>query len=239
MQIIEKKDLRSYLKNLTVTRPVSSIQNHHTYLPDYKSWSKKPDHMYWLMSMQAHHMIKNGWSDIAQHITTFPDGKIGLGRSFDEDPAGIAGQNKGAVCLEHLGNFDRGQDKMTIEQRETIIHVNAALCERFGKMKIVYHHFYANKSCPGTNFFGGNNPAELNAYFLPLVNDEYLSFKLKRRPVRVDSLNVRLGPGKDYTKLREVKNGHVVTVYENQKGWVAIDKSKTQWVSGAFLGAEI
>jgi predicted component of type VI protein secretion system len=87
--------------------------------------------------------------------------------------------------LEHLGNFDSGKDVMLAEQRETIIQMTAILCRRFNipvnTQSIVYHHWFNlstgqrndgssnNKSCPGTNFFGGNKVIDCSTNFLPLI----------------------------------------------------------------------
>src|SRR5690606_30145174 len=114
----------------------------------------------------------NGWEDIGQHLTIFPDGIILTGRDFDRDPAGIYGANSGAVAIENIGNFDVHRDTMRKEQQDTILKTVAILCHKFdleiSTETIVYHHWYnlisgkrndgsnGNKSCPGSNFFGGN-----------------------------------------------------------------------------------
>ena len=80
-------------------------------------------------------------SDISQQLTTFPDGKVVVGRPFNIPPQGSFGLlNKSvmpsieakAVAIENLGNFDIGHDQMTAEQRETIITDAALLCIKFG-----------------------------------------------------------------------------------------------------------
>jgi predicted component of type VI protein secretion system len=74
---------------------------------------------------------------------------------------------------------------MLAKQRETIIQMTAILCRRFNipvnTQSIVYHHWFNlstgqrndgssnNKSCPGTNFFGGNKVIDCSTYFLPLI----------------------------------------------------------------------
>ena len=143
----------------------------------------------------------NGFAGIAQQLTTFPDGKIAVGRSFETIPAGIKGANQYGVCIEHLGNFDAGADVMTPEHRDVIVKLNAALCLKFSleidTNGIVYHHWWdivtglrcatageagqrtnssGNvKSCPGTNFFGGNTIQACETNFIPLIRSALLA----------------------------------------------------------------
>ena len=141
-----------------------------------------------------------GWSDISQQVTTFPDGKVVVGRPFNTPPQGSYGLlNKSvmpsieanAVAIENLGDFDLGHDQMTAQQRETIITVAALLCIKFGLTpsidSIQYHHWWdmntgervldnseghAVKTCPGTGFFGGNSTTDAKNNFYPLVRQK-------------------------------------------------------------------
>ena len=44
-------------------------------------------------------------------------------RSMESDGAGIYGANSGAVCIECLGNFDKGADVMTDAQKNAISEI--------------------------------------------------------------------------------------------------------------------
>ncbi|WP_205501978.1 N-acetylmuramoyl-L-alanine amidase [Rufibacter psychrotolerans] len=172
-------------------RQVTTIQNHHTYQPDYWSFAKAKNHFELLRGMENYHTRINGWQDIGQHLTTFPDGKVAVCRNFETAPACIKGNNTGGFCLEHVGNFDLGKDQMSEAHRQTIVVVNALLCHHLGLVPstatIIYHHWYdlatgkrdkiaeqasktANtKTCPGTAFFQGNTVTAARQYFIPLV----------------------------------------------------------------------
>lgn len=186
------EEFKEWIKTQTVSRKITLIQNHHTYLPDYKSWTKHPDAFMWMKSMENSHKNR-GFAQIAQHITTFPDGKICIGRPFDDVPAGIKGANLNGICIEHLGNFDKDADVMTAAHSHAIVSVNAILANKFklkiNRSAIVYHHWYNlstgvkwtdkepviapdgnTKTCPGTNFFGGNKPEHAESIFYPLIN---------------------------------------------------------------------
>lgn len=191
--LFDFNEFSNWLAGLTVHREIKLIQNHHTFLPDYVAFRKLADHFHWLESMEKYHIENNGFNQIAQNLTTFPDGTIAICRPLDRIPAGVKGCNQYGICLEHLGNFDIGHDEMTEEHKSTIIKLNASLCKRFGVeiniQNVIYHHFYdivsgvrwiddpekypnpIVKSCPGTNFFGGNTVESCQNNFLPQVNN--------------------------------------------------------------------
>src|SRR5258706_8767389 len=94
-------EFASWLDNLILHRKISLIQNHHTWLPDYKAFNKRKTDKYftWLVSMEAGHQ-ERGFSEIAQNITTFPDGMLAICRNFEVVPAGIKGANANGICME-------------------------------------------------------------------------------------------------------------------------------------------
>lgn len=177
-------EFENWIASMNVDRSILYIQQHHTWTPHYASFNGQ-NHFVLQQVMKNYHMNNNGWIDIGQHFTTFPDGSILTGRSLEHNPACIFGFNSNAVCIEHLGDFDKGKDKMTLVHKQTIVRITAAICKRFSipinADKIVYHHWFHqstgernngtenNKSCPGTFFFGGNSVADCQQNFLPLV----------------------------------------------------------------------
>lgn len=175
----------TWITNLRVSRTILKIQQHHTFSPSYIHFDGN-NHFERQRSMKDYHVQVNGWQDIGQHFTIFPDGSILTGRSLEQSPACIYGQNANAICIENFGNFDRGKDTMTDAQKQSIISVTAQLCKRFNipvsSDVLVYHHWFDlqsglrnngtrnNKSCPGSNFFSGNKVEDCQANFLPLVS---------------------------------------------------------------------
>ncbi|GAA3592117.1 N-acetylmuramoyl-L-alanine amidase [Flavivirga amylovorans] len=252
-------EFESWLLEFKIARTVLSIQEHHTWLPSYSMFNGA-NHFELQKGMRNHHMNKNGWSDIGQHLTIFPDGEILTGRSFERSPACIYGQNSNAFCIENLGDFDAGKDEMTNEQRTSIIKVTAILCKKFGLQinmnSIVYHHWFkldtgernngngGNKSCPGTNFFGGNKPDDCETNFIPEVTLAYNElFELSANTsvlrfvcVNSESLNVRSAPHYKKSLARSpLSRGIVVRVFEiAENGWLKISSKKDHWVSGKF-----
>lgn len=186
-QLFSLIEFSDWVKGLEVLRSITILQNHHTYIPDYKNFLKRPDHFFWVESMERGH-LERGFDQIAQQITTFPDGMICIGRPFEKIPAGIKGANAQGVCMEHLGNFDIGADTMTEDHKKTIVGINAILCKKFTIQPtvngIVYHHWYdlntgvrvkdfskaTTKTCPGTNFFGGNTEEACTKNFIPQID---------------------------------------------------------------------
>jgi len=184
--LLRSSEFSSWLQQQSISREIKTIQQHHTWIPKYEHFHGD-NHFTLQESMKASHLERN-FSDIAQHLTIFPDGKICSGRSMNIMPAGIKGANKGAVCIENLGNFDVGEDVMTSEQKESIIDVTATLLSHFNILpdsnSIICHHWYDldsghrtggtgnTKSCPGTNFFGGNSVQNFNDNFIPAVKSQ-------------------------------------------------------------------
>lgn len=182
------EEFENWLKTQKTTRKIKLIQIHHT--ATRLSTFKNNNHFSLQQSMKSFH-IGRGFSNIAQQFTIFPDGSIVTGRSLNTNPAGITGANTGAICIENYGWFDKNYDTMPQIQKDAIIKYVAILCKHFkltpSANTIVYHCWYNSKgkklndyvagksckTCPGTNFFGGNT---FNAYitnFLPLVTKEF------------------------------------------------------------------
>lgn len=187
--LMDIDEFANWLAAEHVSRVINLIQNHHTFLPDYTHFTGS-NHFARLKSMRDYHMVNNGWSNIAQTLTTFPDGKVAVCRPFNDVPVGIKGHNSKGICIEHFGNFDLGKDQMLPAHRNTILKLNALLCRKFNLAvdaeHIVYHHWYdlnnglrlngkgSTKSCPGTAFFGGNKVEDAEAGFIPLIKKEML-----------------------------------------------------------------
>lgn len=252
-------DFRQWLKDVRVSRTITRIQQHHTYSPSYTHFTGT-NHFELQRSMRDYHVNANGWNTIGQHFTIFPDGTILTGRALSLSPACIYGQNANAICIENLGNFDLGADTMHTPQRESIVTATALMCEKFNipitADYIVYHHWFDlksgarnngarnNKSCPGTNFFGGNKVAHCQVNFLPLVVEAQTgtiktddSDVLKYVGVTANTLNVRVGPGVSNARAADtpaVVLGTVLRVYEERDGWLKISKSSSRWVSARY-----
>ncbi len=248
-----------WLNALQVTRTISLIQNHHTYIPSYRDFNGN-NQFERLAAMETAH-LQRGFNEIAQNLTTFPDGTLAACRPFESAPAGIKGANNNGICMENLGNFDTGHDSMTGPQRDCIIRVNALLCQKFSLTpssdSIVYHHWYDlttgtrtdgkgnTKTCPGTGFFGGNAVSVAQANFIPLIGQELRNLPVIAPPsesatlftaqVVADSLNVRSEPDPSSGMLAALARGTKVQVFEERNGWARIDPTESHWVKGSFL----
>lgn len=252
-------EFEDWIKNLKISRTIIKVQQHHTYLPSYIHFNGS-NHFERQKAMKDYHVNQNGWNDIGQHFTIFPDGSVLTGRSLEKSPACITGQNANSVCIENFGDFDKGKDIMTTEQAQAIVKVTAFLCSKFNlpinTNSIVYHHWFhlstgvrnngsgGNKSCPGTNFFGGNKVADCENNFLPLVanalkspiNSDITDVK-KFVCVNVNSLNIRVSPSTSSAKAPERPSanlGAILRVYGEQNGWLKISSSESRWVAERY-----
>jgi hypothetical protein len=247
-----------WLKETRFNRVITLIQNHHTYIPGYSHFTGT-NHFPLLKSMERSH-IERGFDQIAQNLTTFPDGSVAVCRPFERIPAGIKGANTPGLCIENIGNFDNGGDAMNDGHRNAIVRTNALLCREFNLTpstdSIVYHHWYDlttgtrtngggnTKSCPGTAFFGGNSVAMAAAGFIPLVNAMLGNLGapaiaatqgMYQAEVIATSLNVRSSSNGAASIVKALKQGIIVSVYEEANGWCRIHPTEQHWISGKFL----
>ncbi|HEX8561769.1 MAG TPA: SH3 domain-containing protein [Flavobacterium sp.] len=248
-----------WLSLLRIGRTVRTIQQHHTFSPAYIHF-KQDNHFALQKGMKNYHVTHNGWSDIGQHFTSFPDGTILTGRKLEASPACIFGNNANSICIEHLGNFDQGGDRMTDLQQQAIVRMTAVLLKKFNLQPSVqtnvYHHWFNlstgernngsknNKSCPGTNFFGGNKVADCEKHFLPLVQsllNPAVTFPVTA-PVRYvsvasENLNIRSGPGPSNaiaTDREPLQSGAILRIFDQQDNWLKITASAEHWVNAKF-----
>ena len=244
----------------------NGIQIHHTYSPSYANFYKAngthEDELTRQRNMQSYHVNTNGWDDIAQHFTIFPNGAIVTGRSLSNTTAiGIRGWNYNKICIEIYGNFDKGGDVMTNEQKQAVIAVYGELCKKFNITPSVstlrchawftsggtylgdYSSSRSAKTCPGTNFMGfGNTREAIEKNFIPLVKN-YISNGSSSNSsavatnyvvkINTDSLNIRKGPGATYSIVGELGRGEAYTIVQTQNGWGKL-KSGVGWINLAY-----
>ncbi|MEK4427858.1 peptidoglycan recognition family protein [Paenibacillus sp. FSL M7-0802] len=204
--LMDRDEFREWLSKQAVTRNIDRLQVHHTASPNYKTRRMvngvaQQDHFECLEGMRRYH-LSEGWSGTGQNITIFEDGKvaISLDRNLNKTPAGIRNANSGAICIEIIGYFDKGNDIMTNNQKNAIVHVYACLAEKFNLFidtnHIVYHAWFtyggtrltdytpgeSSKTCPGTAFWGdGNTVAAAKKNFLPQIQAELDQLKNKNK----------------------------------------------------------
>ena len=256
--LMSTTEFAGWIKKQQVSRLINVIQIHHTWLPNYSNFNGN-NHFEKLKGMKASH-IARGFSDIAQNITTFPDGMIAVCRPLNEVPAGIYGHNSQGICIENLGDFDSGKDKMTDAQKEAIIQLCAQLSNKFNLIPdintLLYHNWFDlktgqrtngsgnTKNCPGTVFFGGNSIPAAQQNFIPLVLKALNSI---RNPVpqavisypygivtSTGELNIRRGPGTGYEKIGTLPPGASVQIYEEKPDWFRVSQFN-EWVSSRYL----
>ncbi|MEX0308392.1 MAG: hypothetical protein AB3N12_13490 [Ruegeria sp.] len=250
----------AWIQAQSISRTCVRVQQHHSWKPRYSNFNGS-NHFDLQRGMKRYHIDHNGWADIGQHFSIFPDGVIVTGRSLNRSPACIYRANSRAFCIENVGDFDAGGDQMRAEQAESIFSTTKALLQKIGistptRTNVVYHHWYdgsgdlvyhnsGQKSCPGTGFFGGNKLADFETNFLPQLKAE-MSDTVAPAPVglvewvrvEADNLNIRKGPGSDFGLSNDngpLSYGTVVRVYEtSDNGWFRISQTKQYWVFGRY-----
>ncbi|WP_315370858.1 peptidoglycan recognition family protein [Paenibacillus xylanexedens] len=256
--LLELSEFRDWLQRKNVTRRIKGLQVHHTGSPNYKTRKTvngvaQQDHFVCLEGMRDYHINTNKWKATGQHLTIFEDGKVGvsLDRDLNTTPACIYNNNAGYVGIEIIGCFDKGVDAMTMVQRNAVVHIYAALCEKFyvpiNTDKIVYHAWFtasgtrlsdytpgrSSKSCPGTAYWGdGNTVTAANKGFLPLVKAE-----LER--LRNGIENTARKDDDSMTSEEKKQMEELKATVESQAKWIAAQKAKEnmecpKWAESAY-----
>lgn len=135
------------LKEIIIKQGYKQFHIHHTWKPSHRHF-KPGTHIQIQKNMARYHTEVNGWSTIGQHLTAFPDGKLVTGRPFDRDPYSIKGHNKGAFCLEILGNFNGDADALKDGQLKIVMKIINVFLEL--DIPIYFHRdLHTWSTCPG------------------------------------------------------------------------------------------
>lgn len=126
---------------------VNKIILHHSATADSRtvSWG----------AIRRYHMVDRGWLAIGYHYgieLVDYDYEIMIGRFEDENGAHTVGQNKQAIGVCLVGNFD----KMPVPQRQwkPALKLVRNILYRYdlSRSDVYGHRDFANKSCPGKHF---------------------------------------------------------------------------------------
>lgn len=264
--LLDVGEFRPWLQKQKVTRSINRLQVHHTASPNYTTRQMvnglaKQEIWKCLEGMRTYH-LSQGWSGTGQNITVTENGQIAisLDRDLNKTPAGITGSNTGAICIEIIGNFDKGGDTMTANQKQSVIHLYACLAEKFSLQvnteTIVYHAWYApktgerlsdytpgksSKTCPGTAFWGdGNTIAAANKNFIPQIKAELEC--LKKNIYNATPVPIAKPNDKDDGKMTEAEKQQVANLektIQQQAEWIKSEKEKANmecptWAQEAY-----
>ena len=234
----------------------TGLQVHHTWMPDYSCFYKAngehEDELTRQYNTQQYHKKTNGWGDIAQHFTIFPNGAIVTGRKLSNTTAiGIKGWNSNKICIEIYGNFDKGKDVMTAEQKEAVIAVYGELCKKFNITPSIstirchawftaggtylgdYNKSKSAKTCPGTNFMGfGNSKAAIRDNFIPLIKNYIAGKSTATKPVTTNPVdaNFKVKVTADELNFREKPDASSKCLGQIHKGEVyTITQTQNGW----------
>lgn len=150
--VLTTEELITYMEEFNWRRIPAEMHTHHTWRPDHSNFHGK-DYVEIMQGMERSHK-QRGFDEIGQHLTLFPDGKWGLCRDFNRDPASITGRNQLGFATEMIGNFDIGHNILKGAQLESMLTMYAYMIHRFMRdnvqKAVVFHNQYAKKTCPGT-----------------------------------------------------------------------------------------
>lgn len=76
--LVDITELGSWLNSSSFSRGIKILQVHHTFQPDYSVFRRVRDHFALLRDMERSHVFERGFSEVAQNLTTFPDGLVAV-----------------------------------------------------------------------------------------------------------------------------------------------------------------
>jgi len=229
------KEFKKWYDTQNITREITAVHEHHTWKPDYSYFKgdMNPQIEPWenhdtlMENLDNYHELALKWRDSGHHIATFKDGVIATARDLNWAPASIYGNNTGAVCIENMGNFDRGHDMMTEAQKESVLGVTATILNRHelepNTDTILYHHWFDQdtgkrtngewgnvKTCPSHNFFGGNKVKDCEENFIPLIKQKLKEMEEKQMKDYKEILKEKTDSPDVWIKLcDDLENGYI------------------------------
>lgn len=145
-------DFAEEVMNFGWKRRINEVHFHHTWRPNHDQWKGEAS----MKGMYHHHVVNNGWSDMAQHLTIDPTGGLWIGRNWNKAPASSRGRNgnrrRGPFMVEVVGDFDKGRDTLGGDQLNSVCFVFAYLLDHFSlpTKAIRFHCEFSTKTCPGS-----------------------------------------------------------------------------------------
>ncbi len=144
-------EFNRFVKDFKFTRRVTEVHVHHTWRPTKKNYNGHDT----ILGMWRYHTQTCGWSDIGQHVTIAPDGKIWLCRNFNWSPASAKGFNgnnsAGPFMIEIIGDFDHGREALAGDQKRSVLAVIKCIQKKnnLGASNLRFHREMSTKTCPG------------------------------------------------------------------------------------------
>lgn len=203
--ITSLEDFRKFLiqKKATMTRTINHLQYHCTWRPTLSGYLNSKDKEQVIRSMWVYHTQTEKWSDIGQNFTFSPDG-IWVCRDLNTTPAGILNHNYGGICVEMIGDFDKGREVMSPEYEKFIISAFAILREVFPGMTDWFHReLVTTRTCPGSALDKATFVGKVHAMQENLRSNELvLKYKINDTSVKTGVLDSSL----DYYEAISILN---------------------------------
>lgn len=180
------------------------------------------------------------------------DGSIGMGvEEKDRSWCTSSRSNDHRAVTIEVASDTKAPYKVTDEAYEALIRLLVDICKRNNikelkwqadksligqpsKQNMTVHRWFANKDCPGDYLYKrhGQIAKEVNAR----LKEKNQAFEPYRVEVKITTLNVRTGPGTNYSKTGKFTGKGVFTIIEERpgkgsdKGWGKL-KSGAGWIS--------
>lgn len=186
------------------------------------------------------------------------DGSIGMGvEEKDRSWCTSSGSNDHRAITIEVASDTKHPYKVTDKAYKALIKLLVDICKRnkikelkwkadksligqVDKQNMTVHRWFANKACPGDYLYSrhGQIAKEVNTILNPLQDamDDFDAYRVK---VDIVNLNIRKGPGTNYSKTGDFTGKGVFTIVDesegkgSKNGWGKL-KSGAGWISLDF-----
>jgi hypothetical protein len=192
------EEFASLVRQFPWRRKITEVHVHHTFRPNHTDFAARPP-VDAIEGMFRFHTEERHFSDIAQHATIDPRGKIWTGRNWNNAPASATGCNgnsaMGPFMFEMIGNFDTGNNPWDGAQRDAAIEVIARIQQRFGlpPEAMKFHNEMSPKSCPGASI--------VKSDAIELVRDAHTRLAAAPRAARKGAFDESASAASERTEL--------------------------------------
>lgn len=182
------------------------------------------------------------------------DGSIGMG--VEESDRSWCTSNRAndhrAITIE-VASDTKHPYKVTDEAYDALIKLLVDICKRngikalkwegdkslignVGKQNMTVHRWFANKACPGDYLYNRHGQIAKEVNLMLGQNEKTKPFKSYRVRIDIPDLNIRKGPGTNYSKIGKYTGRGVFTIVDeskgagSKKGWGKL-RSGSGWIS--------
>ena len=128
--LLTTDEFKLWLESKEVTRPIRFIQYYYSVIPIHASFNGH-NHFQMLKRIEEYQKITYGFNEIAQNITVFPYGIIGICRDINRCPQVPNGKKKFILRVDYVGDYVKNNIWVHENLLDHNVWLNALLSMKF------------------------------------------------------------------------------------------------------------